>query len=133
MSQENVNVVLAQHDAIERQDFGAAEALHTNDVTLVVDPGVAPDSGVFVGVEAAKWYGRWFHTFADDYRFEIIEVVDAGGSVVVVARHRGTGRTSGAAVEMVSASAFWIRGGLIWRVELYRDKAQALEAAGLSE
>jgi ketosteroid isomerase-like protein len=60
--------------------------------------------------------------------------VDAGDSVIVRVRQGGRGKGSGATVEM---PAYWavyrLRRGQAMRVEIYRDRAEALEAVGLRE
>jgi ketosteroid isomerase-like protein len=66
------------------------------------------------------------------YRFEIEEARSAGDQVLVVARHHGRGRASGAEVERIAANVFSMRGTKIVRVELYGSRTEALEAVGLS-
>ena len=45
----------------------------------------------------------------------------------------GEGEGSGAAVEGRTATEFTIRDGVIVRIKLYKDRTEALEAAGLLE
>jgi ketosteroid isomerase-like protein len=53
--------------------------------------------------------------------------------VIVVQRQFGTGRESGVPVEFFNAGVYTLRGGKIIRVEYFETRADALEAAGLSE
>jgi ketosteroid isomerase-like protein len=90
--------------------------------------------GVFRGPEGVRegfreWTGAW-----EDYRIEILEVIDAGDDkVVVAARQAGKARGSGVPVEVVNAVVNTVRNDKIIRVDVYRNKSEALEAVGLSE
>jgi ketosteroid isomerase-like protein len=89
--------------------------------------------GVYVGrdavIEASRHYwGTW-----DDYRLDAEELIDAGSSVVAVVRERGRGKGSGAPFDKRWAQVWTFSRGQIIRWELFQDKADALEAAGLSE
>ena len=53
--------------------------------------------------------------------------------VLVFVHSSGEGEGSGAAVEGRTATEFTIRDGVIVRIKLYKDRTEALEAAGLSE
>jgi ketosteroid isomerase-like protein len=69
----------------------------------------------------------------DDYAIEPIEFIDAGQSVVVTVRERGTGKGSGVPVERPHFQVWTFRRGKLVRWEAFRSKVEALEAAGLSE
>jgi ketosteroid isomerase-like protein len=58
------------------------------------------------------------------------ELVDAGDQVVALVRSRGRGRGSGVEVEDQSANVWTIRAGKVIRYRLYRDRDEALRAAG---
>jgi ketosteroid isomerase-like protein len=53
--------------------------------------------------------------------------------VLVFVRVTSTGQTSGAPVDSRVAQEFTVRDGLIVRVKVYRDRAEALKAVGLEE
>ena len=59
---------------------------------------------------------------------ELKKLIDAGGEVVGVTRHHGSGRASGAAVEAQVAYVFTVDGGTL--VRLLNAKAHAREAVG---
>jgi ketosteroid isomerase-like protein len=105
-------------------------------VVLIVNDDLGPFSTSLTGKPAVgEWFGDWFRQFAKDYRFDIEEALDAGDDVVVVARHHGSGRRSGAAVERRAAYVFSVREGRIAQIELWlheHARDAALEAAGLS-
>jgi ketosteroid isomerase-like protein len=132
MSQENVEVVRRSLDAFERGDFDAAmEAL---DPRIEYDLTHFPDGKVYLGHDGVReafriWLGTW-----EDYRQEIDEVIDLGeDEVVVVLREFGRGKGSGIEVERPTAGVWTLRDGKAVRIRFYAGKAEALEAAGLSE
>jgi ketosteroid isomerase-like protein len=134
MSQENVEVVREQFRATNERDFPRAMDYYAEDVKLFVDPGAFLEGGTFEGREAVgQWFGNWFATFEPGYHFEIEEARELGDLVLLTASHQGRGRSSGALAHMQTSYVYGLRDGKIVRVELYGDRARALEAAGLSE
>jgi ketosteroid isomerase-like protein len=132
MSQENVELVREYFAATNRRDFASAMDTYPEDVVLVVS-GLFP-AGTYSGREAVgAWFGEWFSAFGRDYRFDLVEAREVGEHVLVTARHRGSGRSSGIAVEATTSYVFTIRAGKIARVELYADRGEALKAVGLAE
>ena len=129
MSQENVELVRRGIESVE-----AFWALLDEDVVWDLGRDPPPDiHGVSVGrdsvIEASRRYwGTW-----DEYSLDADELIDAGSSVVVVVHERGRGRGSGAPFDRRWAQVWTFREGRIVRWELFGDKAEALEAAGLSE
>lgn len=60
------------------------------------------------------------------------EIVDAGDQVMVLASVRGRGGQSGLEVESPSFGWVWTkRGGKAVRVDVYPNRAEALQAVGL--
>jgi ketosteroid isomerase-like protein len=134
MSQENVEVVRDYFAVTNAGDFAAAMTYYTDDIELVVPAYVFLDSGTFKGKDAVgQWFGDWFRGFQRGYQFELEEVRDLDGGVLVTARHGGHGRTSGAEVQARIAYLFGFRDGKIARLEIFSDRSEALEAVGLSE
>lgn len=134
MSVENVRVVRDQFAATNRRDFPRAMSHYAADVELIVEPDAFLDSGTFKGRDAVgQWFADWFTTFQPGYHFDIDEARDLGDVVLLVATHHGRGRTSGVEVRGQTGYLYKLRDGKIVRVELYRSRDGALEAAGLSE
>jgi ketosteroid isomerase-like protein len=81
-----------------------------------------------------------FIAFSEQYRDrfvdlvqEALEVIDApGGRVLVLTRQSGRGRESGVPIVIHFFQLWTIRDGKVWRIEYFRHRADALEAAGLS-
>jgi ketosteroid isomerase-like protein len=80
---------------------------------------------------------RTYFTELDDVyeRFEVVpsDMIDAGSAVLMVAHARWRGKASGAEGETPIHTAFWLKTGKVFRMETYSDRAEALEAVGLSE
>jgi ketosteroid isomerase-like protein len=132
MSRENVDLVLDHFAVTNAVDFPRAMAHYAEDVELVVDPEAFLEHGTFSGRDAVgRWFANWFRTFEPGYHFDIDETRDLGAVVFLAATHRGRGRTSGVEVEGQTGYLYTVRDGKIARVELFRDRARALEAAGL--
>jgi ketosteroid isomerase-like protein len=83
-------------------------------------------AAIEAGIEG--WRRNW-----EDFSLGIGEAIDAGEHVVVATRQRGVGKTTGAAVELVSYGAVTLRNSKIVRAEFFDTKAEALEAVGLRE
>ena len=69
------------------------------------------------------------------FQFVPEDLIDVGqGRVVAVTRWVGTGRTGGIAVpDTTIGFVYTLRDGLVVRQESFRNRADALEAAGLEE
>ena len=77
----------------------------------------------------ADWTGA-----INDWRITLLDVVDAGGGWVLgTLRIHTRGRGSGAVVDQTLFTVFEVRDGRIALIEDHVDRAEALEAAGLSE
>lgn len=135
MSQVSVELVRKGWHAFERGDMEAFLA--------TCDPAIAWDQTHYVSGEFAAVYhghdgirqflGEWLAPF-DGYYARAEEFIDAGEAVLVRVRQGGRGKHSGATVE---APPYWVvsrlRDALVVRIEFYRDKREALEAAGLEQ
>jgi ketosteroid isomerase-like protein len=134
-SHSNVALVREHFENTNDRRFDAAMRGYDPDVELVVSDDVAVDPGVYRGTDAVgKWFGSWFGTFAPDYRMDVIELIPAGDSAVLaVVDHRGVGRSSGAEVTTRYYNAYWVRDGKIARLQLFRERADALAAVGLAD
>jgi ketosteroid isomerase-like protein len=69
-----------------------------------------------------------------DTEGEILEVIGvAGDRVLILIRQSARGRESGVPLTFHSFLLSTVRAGRVWKMELFRHRAEALEAAGLSE
>ena len=65
--------------------------------------------------------------------FEVEELIDAGEQVLAVIREREVGRASGAPVEATHLALYTLSGGKVIRLQVFDDRQQALEVAGLAD
>jgi ketosteroid isomerase-like protein len=92
-----------------------------------------PDSAVHRGIDAIRrQFASWLDAYPD-LRVEPIESKENGDTVFLWVRFRGHGGESGVPMEMELAHVITMRDGRATRLVEYFDRAEALEAAGISE
>jgi ketosteroid isomerase-like protein len=136
MSQENVEIVVGMFEAVNSRDWAAALDVHAENMTLALHGEVEHLSGgnEISGKQAVgEWFGDWYRQFGSDYRSEIEESRDLGDRVFLVATDRGRGRASGAPITGQLSYIYTVLDGKIVRCDVYTNRNEALEAAGLSE
>ncbi|MGI8460195.1 MAG: nuclear transport factor 2 family protein [Solirubrobacterales bacterium] len=130
MSEENVELV--QRGIKDVDAFWAM--LDEYVVWDLRDRPAPPDlDSVYVGRDAVIQASRHYWGTWDGYRVEAEELLDAGTSVVVILRECGRGKGSGAPFDSLHPQLWTFRGGRIIRWDSFQTRADALEAAGLSE
>lgn len=130
MSDENVELVRAAYDAVNRRDFEW--------VSSVVAPGFEYESvrtgAAHVGVggigELIREMDEAFASYEQTPE-RIIEAAD--DTVIALIRLTGTGRGSGVPVEQRHAHVWQLRDGKFVHGKGYLTHAEALEALGLSD
>jgi ketosteroid isomerase-like protein len=136
MSEENVEVVRRVYDAAARRDAETVLALYDPkiewDWTRV--SGLFGQGGLYRGREALqRWFQEWSEGL-DHIEYEAEELIAAGDDrVISEAYMRGRGRASGIEVASTLYAVWTIREGKIVQVVWFPTRAEALEAAGLSE
>jgi ketosteroid isomerase-like protein len=70
---------------------------------------------------------------AREVNLEVEELIDVGDQVVAVTRERAVGRASGVPVVSMAVSVWTLADGKVIQVQVFDDRQQALEAAGLRE
>src|SRR5436190_6667223 len=135
MSQENVEVVRREYDALAARDWVAIAEVWHPDIELEALE-TEPEAGTYRGLdEITRYFDAWSEPYSE-YLVRADEILDAGDGVVVVERiaARGLqGSDSGTWMRHELFRLIRFKGGKIWRVKEYPTRAQALEAAGLSE
>ncbi|HEY6771541.1 MAG TPA: nuclear transport factor 2 family protein [Solirubrobacterales bacterium] len=92
-----------------------------------------PDSTVQRGIEAiGAQFASWFDAYPD-LRVEPLEARGQGEIVFLWVRFSGHGAESGMPMEMELAHVITMRDGRAEKLVEYFDRAEALDAAGLSE
>jgi ketosteroid isomerase-like protein len=75
---------------------------------------------------------RWTQPFSN-WNWELSELIDLGGDeLLAVGTQRGVLRESAAAVEMPIAQIWTVRAQKLSRIRMFRQPADAFEAAGLA-
>jgi len=128
VSRENVELVQRGFEAWERGDLESL--VQTFDEDVVTRPIIGPDRLGPQGVleMAADWVEG-----LDEFTMKPEEFMDAGDQVVVRVRQEAREASAGLPVEATFWFVYTIREGKAVRFELFRDREQALEAAGVRE
>jgi ketosteroid isomerase-like protein len=132
MSEENVEIVRRAFEAWDRQDYEAASSDFSLDVEIDASDRIL-NPGIYTGIDGARRFRGEIAEAWGEFHVEIEDVLSAGDEVVVLVRSIARGRASGAEVDSRAAWVVDVREGKITRLRLYRDRSQALEAAGLQE
>ena len=132
MSQANVDTVRVVYEEWAKGNFRAGADLLDRHV-LYISPENFPEQGPFLGREGVREFMQgWLGPF-EHFSIAAEEVIEAGDSVVIAACQRGVGKESGVATKLRFFHVWTFRGGAVIRLEFFVDRAEALEAAGLSE
>jgi ketosteroid isomerase-like protein len=133
MSQENVEVVRRCYGFWTNRDFSL--------LTEVVDPDAVLDlsrnvfnPGIHHGFDDLRRFLEQVDEAWENFQIEPEELIDGDDHVFAAVRMSGRGRGSGVEVEMQLFAVWTLREGKVLRLTGgYRDRAEALEAAGLRE
>jgi ketosteroid isomerase-like protein len=129
MSQENVEFVRRAYE--QSNPSQAHELFHPDAVWDMSTFAGWPEEQTYRGAEGIlRFHRRWVETF-DRWEFEVLDVLDAGERVVGIIRQRGTGKGSGAAVDMTVGQVWTVRDGKFSHMQMYADPTDALVAVGL--
>jgi ketosteroid isomerase-like protein len=128
MSEENVEKVRAGFAAHNRGDLDAWLELYDPEVefeTLLL--------GTHQGKEAMR--SLYHENLANQpgYTATPVELIDAGDKVISVVQLGGAGTSSQIALADQIAFIHTFRNGVVVREQTFRNREEALEAAGLSE
>jgi ketosteroid isomerase-like protein len=132
MSQENVEALRRSYEAWNRGDRNTAFAFLEPEFELQL-----PEGGINVGSlqgreEVTKLSEGYLEVF-DFFHMEPEEFLEADDRIVVFVRTPARGKGSGVEVEFRPAHVWTMRAGKAVRLEVFPDRAKALEAVGLSE
>ncbi len=129
-----MEIVRRLYDAAIRSDWSSIAELLDPDFEFHGTVGgleegrVARGAQQFIEIFEKEDLEAW-----EERRFEPENFIDAGDRVVVLQREYRRGRGSGVELETETALVFEMRGGRVALIQGYMDRAEALEAVGLSE
>jgi ketosteroid isomerase-like protein len=131
MSLENVEIVRDGYEKFKLTGRFVAEHVTPSFIWDMSNFRGWPEQQVYAGPEGAQsfideWGGAW-----DDWELEVDALRDAGERVVALIRQRGRSKATGLPVDMSLAQVWTLRDGRQTRMDMYSDRSEALEAAGL--
>ncbi len=132
MSEKNVDVLRGTYAEWAKGNLKAGFELLDPRVVYVNRPGLLEEATCYGRAEMRHWM-REFLSAWDRYEAHATEFIPAGDSVVVAVRQVAAGRGSGVPTEAGIFHVWSFRGERVIRLETVPDRAEALQAAGLSE
>ena len=133
MSQENVEILRRLFQRWATGDL-RADCFDPDIEYLRTGTGNPIMEGRWLGRDEVSTAMRDYIRAFSDLRIEAERIVDLGGDrVLVLTRHTARGKQSGVPIEHKIGDLFTMRDGRIVRYDSYWIRAEALEAAGLSE
>jgi ketosteroid isomerase-like protein len=132
MSQENIEIVQRHVEAWNRRDLKAWLDMFHSDAEIDWSRSRAPHKGVYRGRgELEAFWGVFWSTF-EDVQLDNYGFAEAGSEVVYSQTAHLRGR-QGIEVIARSTQVFTLENGQITCLRMFQERAEALEAAGLSE
>ena len=131
MSQENVEIVRGAVEALQAGDDERVLA-HFHEEIEIHEPPDMPGASVRRGHSG---YRESRVSLEETFRaiaYEPVEFIDAGERVLVVVRYQGRARHSDLPVDLLVYWLYAFRADKVIRVDMFFERAEALEAAGLS-
>jgi ketosteroid isomerase-like protein len=134
MSEENLEALRAQIDALNRGDLDAWLEGFDPEVEFVMPPGW-PDHQEGRGRDAALASMKMALDVAEDVRIEVRDIteLDSADRLLVSTHITARGAGSGVPIGFDRYDLITMRAGKVIRAEIFLDREEALEAAGLSE
>jgi ketosteroid isomerase-like protein len=132
MSQENLTIVRAIHEALARGESPATLGLLHPDIEYVNPPG-AVEPGTRRGIAAYEDAMRSMHESFGHVRIDVREIKDVGDQVVVLATFIARGRSSGAQRQHEDGYVWTVRDGKAVSFQWFNDPGEALRTVGLRE
>ncbi len=133
MSQENVEILRRLYEHWATGDF-PADFFDPNVEHSRIGAQTPDMEGRWLGLDEFSTVFREYLQALSDLRIEAERIIDlTGDRVLVLSRQTARGKQSGVPIEHQLGELFTLRDGKIVRYTSYWNRAEALEAAGLSE
>ena len=134
MSQENVEIVRRIFQQWASGSLSSTEVFDSDVEYSRIGAETPALEGRWLGLDEMRTAMREYLEAVADLRIEAERIIDLGGErVLVLSRHTARGKQSGVPIEHEIGDVFTLRDGKIVRFDSYWDRAEALEAVGLSE
>ncbi len=132
MSQEEEETIRAAYAAFNRGDFDAVVENWAEDSEFVA-PQDMPEQSSFLGREGYRDFLASMFDVFDEFRSEPKRIVEAAhGEYLVFVSERYRRKGDASAVEAQLVHLITMRDGRMRRLQVFLDRRDALEAAGLS-
>jgi ketosteroid isomerase-like protein len=131
MSQAGLEAIKKLYERWGAGDIRASVELLDQYAVLVHEPEFEA-AGPAYGIDAIVSFTRGMLDAWQRFTIEAEEYLVAGDTVIVRVCQRGVGAGSGVETELHYFMAWTFRGSRVVRMETFRDRARALEVAGLS-
>ena len=132
MSPENVETVERAIAAINERNIDGYLACCTEDIQL--NTPVSPVAGAYEGAVGIRRFFADIEDAGPDFRLHLERLEAVGGErVLAFARVTFHGRGSGLSIPAETGNVYEFEEGKIRRIQIFFDRGEALEAAGLSE
>jgi len=130
------HILRLRYDALNRRDYdslleGATAAFELHTARDAAGGPVGMDlEPVYTGRAGfERFMQRWLDAW-EDYRIELVEIVDRGDRFLALLRHRGRGRGSRVELDQPLAQLFSLVDGRLTRIDNFWDWDSAVEAVG---
>jgi ketosteroid isomerase-like protein len=139
MSKKNVEIVRRMYAVFSPNPLSVAPALLEEFIDPEIEwrgPREFPDlAEPHYGYEGVARYGAKIGEVLDDYQMVPERFIDAGDDrVLVFSREGGRGKGSGAEVQSHLTAHLWtLKDGKVTHMQSYWERADALDAVGLTE
>jgi ketosteroid isomerase-like protein len=134
MPEDNAEIVRRLYAHWEQGDFRTPEFFDDEVESVRTGSGLLGIDGEWRSADALAAETVSYVAALDDLRIVAERITDLGDDrVLVLSRHTAKGKTSGLPYDHELGDLFTLRDGKIVRFVSYWDRAEALEAAGLSE
>jgi ketosteroid isomerase-like protein len=132
MFDENVEAVRRVYEQWAEGNFRAGVELYDPHILLVQGQEL-PESGAYLGLDGVRDYMAAFLEAWERVTIEADEIFAVGDSVVAKVVQRAIGKESGVEPTEFEYFQVWsFRGGMVIRLDVIRDRHEALKAVGLS-
>jgi ketosteroid isomerase-like protein len=128
-----VRLVRQGYATANRRDFEVTVRAYDPGYEYHPDVGIPDADAVYHGHDGFHKFWRQLLEAFDDVRLDPKEILDLGDRVLVTTQMSGHGTGSGVSINQQLFQLMTLRRGLIVRQVDFQGRAQAFEAAGLSE
>jgi ketosteroid isomerase-like protein len=136
MSRQNVELVRGIYEAVARRDDVTPFEVYADDIVWDwsnARRAALQTKAIYNGHEGVRQMWREAVSVFGEVDLEVEELMDAGDQVLAVICEREVGRASGAPVETAHLAVWTLADGKVTQMQVFDDRQQALEAAGLSD